>query len=350
MRGGTDFEPLTVERWAGRLLRESTATIVGFVFLAALFRTGFARYMNPVGLEAAATLPDPVTEYRGGTVLSPILARLLSVSSLSTWTQLHAVLTVGLGALIVWLIWRRFDLREQRLFVVVAVGASSLPVVSLMHVGHYDVWFLAGGALVALSRSTFGAAVGGVLMGLTNTEQGIVALVALIAVSAIVDRPFARRTSAPLVAVIACAAAVRGWYAVTDTPSAGRSDEFTKVAGQSIDNFVQSLPIQVYSWFSAAWLVMVSVARPRLVVMAGFTLPVAVTALTLDGTRVFVAVSTPVFLFLIVRAADTLGRGTIERLTCWTLIIMCVTPGLSTFSHGLVEIPLLWLPRGWSPF
>jgi hypothetical protein len=331
--------PLVVERWADRLLRQSTFVVVAFLGLVTVLRTGVVEYRQPLQLEIAEAFPRPVTSYRGGAVISPILANVFGVDSEPSWFLLHLAATAALFAALILLIWRRFPSTHQRLFVTAVVLASGLPVTALVRVGHYDIWLHIGALLVVFSKTPIGTAAGGLLMGFTNVEQTAVALVTLGVVVALLDPLVLRRLAAAGGGLVVAWASIRGWYAAYDVPTESRADFFGENLRASLQGFKRSAPVQAYSWFSAAWIAVLSIAIRPLVLVALIALPALSAITTVDGTRVFVACVLPAFLFLVANAADHFNRQELEKLTVWTVIVMCVTPGLSTFVDGMIVMP-----------
>lgn len=330
---------LVVERCADRLLRQSTFVVVAFLSLVTVLRTGVAEYRQPFQLEIAEAFPRPVTSYRGGAVISPMLATVLGIDGDRGWFLLHLAATAALFGVLILLIWRRFPTAHQRLFVTAVVLASGLPVTALVRVGHYDIWLHIGALLVVFSRTAFGTAAGGLLMGFTNVEQTTVALATLGFVAVLVDTSVLRRLAAAVGGLVVAWASIRGWYAAYDVPTESRADLLAGRLDSSLQGFKRSAPVQVYSWFSAAWIAVLSVAIRPLVFVALIALPAMFTITTVDGTRVFVACVLPAFLFLVANAADRFDRQELEKLTVSTVIVMCVTPGLSTFVGGAIVLP-----------
>lgn len=343
MRGEVECEPLTVERWADRALSQSRTVVLSVIVAAMIWRTGMTSYWQPLQYEIAEAFPRPTSSYRGGAVLSPALMTALGLDDGTErgWFAIHLVVTVAAVFAVGVMVWRRFRTSDQRWFVLVGLAASSYPVMLLVRVGHYDVWFLLGAAVVVLGRSWPAALVGGSLMGLTNVEQAFVALVTLAAVAALLDRTLLRSVGLAAGAIFAAWASVQVWYAAYDVEQETRAGLLGENLDASWRGFVRALPVQVFSWFSAAWLAVISVSRTILVFATLVTLPAIMTIITVDGTRVFVACVTPAFLALLSVAARELDSPQLQRLTRWTLILMILTPGVSTFTGG--GVPLSWI-------
>jgi len=332
-----------VERWAGRLLDQSRTVVLAAIAVIAVWRTGMTAYWQPLQYEIAEAFPRPTSSYRGGAVLSPALMTLLGLDDGTDrgWFAIHLVITVAAIFVVGVLVWRRFPTPDQRWFVLVALAGSSYPVTLLIRIGHYDVWFLLGAGIVVLARSWPAVVAGGLLMGLTNVEQAIIALMTLAAVAWLIDRSILRSAGIAAASVICAWVAIQGWYAAYDVEQETRAGLLGRNFDAAWRGFARALPIQVFSWFSAAWLVVLTVCRSAWIFIALVALPALMAIITVDGTRVFVACVAPAFLAILVVAAHEVDELALQRLTRWTLIFMILTPGVSTFVGG--GVPLPWI-------
>lgn len=343
MSGKAEQEPLAVERWADRLFTQSNLVIGAFVASVMVWRVGVSEYWQPLQYEIAEAFPTPTASYRGGAVLSPALMTVLGLDDGTErgWYAIHLLATIAAIAAIGRLIWRRFATNEQRWFMIVCVAASSLPAMLLIRVGHYDLWFILGAAIVALARSLVATALGGVVLGLTNAEQAFVAIAVMLAVAALVDRAELRRVVFAAIGAVAAWAGVQAWYAANDVEQETRAGLLGENLNDALRGFVNALPFHVFSWFSAAWIAVVSLCRSGMLLAVLVVVPAVMSIITVDGTRVFVACSAPAFLLVVAHAAENLGTDLRARLTRWTLIVMCATPAVTTFVGG--RVPLPWI-------
>lgn len=322
------------------LLRQRVALVMVACGTVAFLRTGWAYYANIRHIEAAFDLPRPLDEYRGPSVLTPLVMRALGqADSVTSWQVVFTALTVGVMVIAAAMIIARFDRHDQRVFVAVALAASALPVVMLVRISHYDVWLLGGAVILALGRQPATAALGGALMGLTNLEQSVVAIATFAAVGYLLGADIRRRAALAFAVVVGVFALLRLWYLAYDVPWPSRSDLFGSRLEQSLDGFFGSIHVQVYSWFSAAWLTVIAVVQRWRVLAALIALPALSTMTTLDGTRVFVACVMPAFLLVIIHAAETLPAERLRAIACWTFVAMVLAPSVSTFVNGEVVVP-----------
>lgn len=350
-----DFDKETIPpfRWAEWMLCQTTSRALLVMGAILLVRDGIGVDVSSSFLETARALPHPLPEYTGMSVISPILARIVGIDSSVGLFLLHLILLLALAALVVMFIWKRFKERTARMFVLTAIAASGFPVVALGMVGSYDLWTFAAAVILVLGRRMWLAAIAGLLLGLTNFEQGAVALAAVALCAVALDRNFLKQVLAAALALLAARLGLQVWYASDGVDLETRAALLGPSFGQSLKGFARMWPIQLYSWFSAAWVVVLAALfnldlRKRLVVLVGLVfIPAAATVATLDGTRVFVAVSLPSFMLLIARTAiisepDPHGRKSLGFQSVVTMAIMMVTPGIITWYRGNIWVP--WAP------
>ncbi|HEV7719916.1 MAG TPA: hypothetical protein VGO60_01455, partial [Iamia sp.] len=299
---------------------------------------GFPRMDVPFGLALAERLPEALPDWRSGSIVGPALARLAGVDDEGGWFALHALMVMAAAVAIGACIARRAPTREGRIVVATWLALASFPVAVLQRVGEYDVFTVLGAFLVVYPRARAWAVVGGVLIGLTNAEQGVAGLVvaALVLVALRPDGdgwlPAATRlrTRAPapalalgLAGVVAARALLLAGFAAQGVSVPSRGDLFGSLLGSSLVNSLSAGGSGVYAWLGPAWAVVAlswflhrwTIRRWAELVAALVVIPAAVTVTTLDGSRVFAMVSLPGLLVLVgwigdrVSGADGAGDG-----------------------------------------
>lgn len=339
---------------ASRLLVAPRAMFFVVVCVVAVARTGIGEYSLDV-LEISRRLPRPSETYKGLSVLSPIVARLLGVESRLGWWTLHAVLTVLAIALGVLLARRRLQSSETRRVLLVLVAASAMPVVLLSKIGHYDIWLVVGSILVSLGAGRIAPIVGGLIVGFTNFEQGAVLVLALLAAqfSLGLAREMIRSLTFAAAAVFG-RGVIEVWYRSFGVLPTGRGSLLRENLVNSLEGFVKPWPIQLYSWYSAAWVLVIAMIvglraeRVRMFALLASLLiiPGIATVITSDGARVFMATSSASLLYVTSRllmsfeqtvegdTAAKIGNEIVANAPL-CLLIMLVTPGITVWGGSL---------------
>ena len=337
-------------RWSAKLLALPPGTLALAVVVIAIARSGIGFYASDLPA-IAESFPVPVNGYRGVSVLSPMIGGVLGLTAPAEWSLLHLLFVAGLlGAMVVATLRAPWP-GGARSFVLVALLASGIPVVLLAKVGFYDVWMIAGAVAIGAGRRWPTAVVGGLLVGATNVEQGLAALAALLVVMLILDRSAVLRLAVALVGLVVSRGAIALWYSAYDVELISRAELVVDRIPGSVQGFLDVWPVQIFSWYSAAWVVVLSLIfaagtslMRRLGLLAGLIgVPAVAAVITYDGTRVFVGVSAAAFAFAVVwmaRRSEDLGQTPVtDGLARLTLATMMVTPGLMTWVGGEVQAP-----------
>ncbi|HEY8098911.1 MAG TPA: hypothetical protein VIE65_22840, partial [Methylobacter sp.] len=181
-----------------------------------------------------------------------------------------------------------------------------------------------------------------------NFEMGLVALAALASCAYALKRTLLRGVVLAGVAAILARGAVQLWYSYSGVEIITRASFLTDVAllHTSVAGFFNAWPVQIYSWFSATWIVILFIVFSRhgidrLLIGGGLiALPALAAILTTDGTRVFVAASFPSLLLTVRHLSDDhLNAKYREAMSVSLLSFMMVTPGTMTWVNGIVEQP-----------
>jgi hypothetical protein len=176
-------------------------------------------------------------------------------------------------------------------------------------VGRVDAITLAGAALLGVKgRSLPWAIAGTALMLLGNPEQAVVATCALLLISFVPALRAWRRGSlaAVLLAFVTWAAL---WTWARSLGVSGRGDLLIPNLKDSLELFFQNLPLVLYSGFGmlaivVVWAIADNSGRARaLVIFSALVIPITVTMITLDQSRVLVAIATAPLAVLTIRYA-----------------------------------------------
>lgn len=343
-------------------LRPSLA--VGLLLGLTLARSGFWLEENGAVLwvNLARAFPAPLSDWRTNSVTGPALGHLAGVETTSEWLTLHFFVLLAVVGLLAALVAGRFATRETRTVAAVWLALGSIAPALTQRIGSYDVYVIAGVALAVWGRRRSAVVAGGVLLGATSAEQGLVGLVAagLVAV-ALTDADAARpglltrvRAAAELPHLATAAAAltvtrlvVLAAHRSTDILVPTRAEVFGTYLGDSLGNARAAGLSGVYAYLGLGWGLVVLAAlalgwnrRTLAVVLVGLVaVPASVTITTLDGTRVFAMVSMAAYLVVLGRLADATGAGHLDRrfvrrATTAALLVAPLLPALMTAPSG----------------
>ncbi|MCA0337832.1 MAG: hypothetical protein LCH66_13380 [Actinobacteria bacterium] len=190
-------------------------------------------------------------------------------------------------------------------------------VCSLVMLGHHDVFTVTGTVAAVLARRRLITVLGAGLALLGNMEQTAVAgLAALLVAAAVGDRRRVR--SAAVVAGIGAAAAVALNLTLAASDATSRLGEAQNAGNleASLRHFLGGWPLALWAALGGLWLLVamcltvVSSWRRRALALLGvLVIPVAASALTLDGTRVAASVSSAALATLLVSTWERHGRS-----------------------------------------
>ena len=345
-------------------LRPSLA--VALLLGLTLARSGFWLEENGAVLwvNLARAFPAPLSDWRTNSVTGPALGHLVGVETTSEWLTLHLFVLLAVVGLLAALVAGRFATRETRTVAAVWLTLGSISPALTQRVGSYDVYVIAGVALAVWGRRRSAVVAGGVLLGATSAEQGLVGLVAagLVAVALTdLDADAARpgllgrvRSAAELPHLATAAAALTVTRLVvlvahrsTDVLVPTRAEVFGTYLGDSLGNARAAGLSGVYAYLGLGWGLVVLAAlalgwnrRTLAVVLVGLVaVPASVTITTLDGTRVFAMVSMAAYLVVLGRLADATGEGRLDRrfvrrATAAALLVAPLLPALMTAPSG----------------
>jgi hypothetical protein len=258
------------------------------------------------------------------------------------------VITLILGA---WMIRRSSDATDARL-ILVLVFLGPIGIVLLNNIGRHDVLVLLGSLMIGtLGRRPAWAIAGALLMVAGNPEQACVASVILLIIGLMRGMEHIRvRAVTSLVIAFGSFIGLSAWAHANGV--GGRGGYITEYLGNSIYGFFGNFPLSVFAAFGPIWVVLIWIlmrvsVRDRILLVIGLgVIPFAVTAITLDQTRVFVGVSTAALLPVLIHfvpamrmEAEALGyRNTLF----WTFIGATFLPSTEVSAQGYVRVPYRW--------
>ena len=352
-------------RWWARIEGLPTWCFLAWVAALLIARSGVSWSGFDELLRFGREFPRPGTTFRSNAVLGPALSWLTRADTPTRWLVLHGVVTAAWFATVVVLLRRAVGSARQWRVAVVWLSFVSSTTSLLRHLGAYDVFTLWGAALVALGGATWTSVVGGALMGATNAEQGILALCcgalvhrALPRVDAPAEPARSRVDRRSTLAVIGPALGglvvarlvVLVWFGQLGAQVEGRAQAFGELVRAALTNASSLGGTGAYSWLGAGWvLVLVTLWYLRhhplrwVAVACGVVLvPAAATVTTLDGSRVFCAVSAVALLVLMVRIVPRVERpdgAWMLRGAAALLLVGLLVPAINTTYRGGIRIP-----------
>ena len=217
------------------------------------------------------------------------------------------------------------------------------------NLGRTDALLIVGSALLIMQkRAGIPAALAALVMLLAHPEQAVVSCLALVLLSFGARFYFIRgvaltglMTSLAGFTILAIWAAALG---VTD-----RSRQFLDLLGASLGRFLTYLPLELYAALGGTVFIMViclfwdpAPSNRWSVFVAGLALPLLVTAVTLDQSRVFVGVSSAVVIIIVVSYSgeilDLVRRVTRSPLFL-TFLVLAVLPAIHISFTGELVAP-----------
>jgi hypothetical protein len=357
-----------LDRTWGWLSRRSslvfTLLLVGYTVL----RTGVSVDREDATMVGVWIFPEPIPDYRANSLIGPAVGHVAGVRTWPAWTYLNVGVLVAVVLVVSRCLVSAFASKERVRVAAIWVSLCAVAPSVLQKVTSYDPWTVMGTALVVLPRRRRlpCALVGGVVVALSNAEQGLLGLAAaallLVALPQGDEGPPVRDRLLPLAwaagAIVATRVVVLVWWTHLDAEVPSRFDVFHIYLGDSIRRSVGSGLAGVYSWYGVAWLVLgfaavVAGATERMtpvrwlgVATALVVVPAAVTSTTLDGTRVFAMVSFPAFLVLLrwidARSVSEPAQRTVQRLTTAALLVGLLLPALVADPRGEFWFRLPW--------
>lgn len=239
-----------------------------------------------------------------------------------------------------------------RMFLVVLLMGPVFTVL-LSNVGRPDSFTLLGALVLGLKgRRIPWAIAGALLMVLGNPEQTVMASTILLGLTAIPSLRAWRPGAATALAVGLSSYLLLAAYA-RSVGVGSRLDYVLDLVGNSFYGFAANLSLSLYAGYAILWIVLLLFAfnlpRSQLSVLLLFAvvLPVTITAITLDQTRVFVGVSTAAIAALTVVVAGDFERSSKAWGLKFPLLLVAgialFLPAFEVSHQHTVRPPLSWM-------
>jgi hypothetical protein len=338
-----------VVRWSCEV---PAATFFLMLSMLTVLRCGWQKYeaIDPL-LEFARSFPAPSNSYKANSVLGVALAALVGATKRTPWWRLHGLVTLALTAVTLYLVVKSLGDRASRRHMGILLFSSSAPVVALQLVGHYDVFTLFGATLLGLGTSVAGAAVGGLVVGASNGEQGLVMAACALLVAFALRLGQRRRLAAFAAACLLARVGVLYWLQAYGVSASGRGALLGENLRRALHGFLHDGTTAIYSWHGPLWVVVALAiwahrsAPARMASLAAglIAIPAAAAVTSLDGTRVFVCCVWP-SLCLLTREwsageASWTRELPREKIAGFVLLAIPVLPAYLTWVDGRLLPP-----------
>jgi hypothetical protein len=336
-----------LSRFDGWLLKQPWMLLVVAIVLISLLKHG-PRFLSGFSSDAL-NLPG-FTGQNGPVIFEHTLAfaRLVGVTHVGTWTGLSFILLVGMQLTMGVVLFRRFQKRDALvIFGIIVIGQLGLMMTNQF--GREDMFLIFGSFVVVFARrkSWLVWSLGSALMVLSNSGQALFAAVSLGLLS--IYGPFSqfRVRTATLFGMAALWLVLEQIFAPGNT----QVDLFSVLLRDSLNASLYTVTLRVASIFGAAWilvLLFLMSARGLLLVIAIFTfviMPVTMTLVTLDGTRVGVGMTALILMALLRVGIPPALKGLQEAnvpVVTLTLVAFLVFPTINVFFYS-IEVPWTWL-------
>lgn len=319
------------------------------LFAVALLKGGFFVEVFAQEPDPAFPLPQP-----GITALSYGLPALVWAFGIQGNVALIGLMSLVLSVLAyflsMFLVQRSFT-GNVRTIAIISIALGPTICVLLGNIGRHDVFIILGAVVVGLRGERIAwALLGTLIMVLGNPEQSLVAL--LLALALAFTRDFKRyRTSLVLSSGVALVAFVTLSLWARSLGVTSRADWIGYHLGVGLLNFWANVGIAVYASYGLLWLLVIfQLSRlqgsERIVGLAALIiLPLLVSMVTADTTRVFVGIST-VMLMMAMRISLPALVSRIGRITTFPASIVLLSglllPSIEVF-NGASRIPFRWI-------
>jgi len=321
--------------------------LFGFaLWVVVLLHTGFRGPWIPDApfLDVAANWPSGSSwDSSIGWILLPTQ---IGLSNSPAWSLMWATLACATAAFTVYQARKLFTDGRARILLA-GLAASAVPTLLLTRLGYYDEMLVIGGLLMALSRRWCWV-LGVGLMALANPELALVASISFGLVALGYRRRWTLWRAVSLFGIsVLCIGLVRVAQMVHDTPTQeSRIELLSSNLGASLDSNVQWLPTTLGTVYAGGWLlVLLLILTPtgvlgRSLVGLGLVIvPVTAMLVTLDGTRVAVAVSGASYVVALrewlVRSrlgeVDAISRRRASILTLGLVLLTVSVPAVTVF-------------------
>jgi hypothetical protein len=247
---------------------------------------------------------DPLVDYRNWSMLPLVLGRVFAAGTTAAFATVQfVVMVVGSAVLVGWVARRS---PAVALAATLALFATTVPAYAMAFMGSYDQVLLVALVGMAISDQRLAAALFGIVVGLTHGELGVIAATGLVALAAVGVGPSTRVRAWGLGGVVAGRLGLTVWLTIAGQPS----DRFTYIREQGLDrmldHFTATWPVILLTAAGGGWLIIAAALaewrsrRIALVVVVILAANLAVTAITIDQSRVVMLTTLPLVVTLAV--------------------------------------------------
>ena len=309
---------------------------------------GFYYVFEPA--EVSADFPLPLAGPDASSFGWPLIVWALQIDSYrGLW--LFPLMAIAASALVLTpILVKRFE-KSISYAVATVVLLGPIPMSLLSHLGRHDFLVVIGGVILALSISRpLIAIVAALLMSLGNPEQAMVAtMLLLVAVIAL------RRKDLRFGSTVAAVSASVYWIAVSvflaATSSGSRLGTLSSVVPDASRIAVSNLPVLIWATYGltafALAAVLVSLAGWHRVALLGASLAPILLYFLGDQTRIGIAVATPIMIFSLMCALESLMRrlevGQRQVALGFILVTALILPSVHVLYAGGVFEPYSFL-------
>jgi len=329
--------------------------VVAFIiFFLTTVRSGIRIAYN-LDIYRADSLAFPkIGAYYKSSLIMPITTKLFHLDSLPKWITFHVLITILTLLIVAYLIFRLHATHNTRLLIALVLF-SQLQVVMLTELGKFDLYLIFGSILLILNKSIPIQFLGALTIAMGNFEQAIVLLGTLALFSLSTDNQLSFKryasigTSAVMFQFLALNTAYGSWSAEGGD---SRLNWLTNNWWRFIKANVASLPTLIYSGYGACWILIAiyiskgSTVRNRLInFMCLILIPLIMTLITFDGTRIWVIISAPLLLVVLRSFAslEPIFSTKFQISVPVVVFIGLLTPALNVEVEGKIKIPYLHL-------
>jgi hypothetical protein len=337
------------DRLESLLLAIPSVIWVALLPLLAVIHCGYELSMPYAGVaNFTETYPTPLSGSDSGSYGVRTIAWLLQINEPDSFTRLCVFITCATLWIAGVLIWRVLPKRSA---IVVSLLVALGPIGETLFgaIGRSDALVLLGALVLGVvGRNIWIGLLAGLIMVAGNPEQAVAASLAFVLVALALRTPgIVRAAVSSLVISVASYFSMLAWFQHLGNQS--RVDSLGPNIRQSLSFFLQAAPISFYAAFGLAFVFIVIACtvlwwrRAVLLILGIVAIPMFFTAITLDQTRITVALScagiAAVLVWAVPRcleALDEMGFG--QGMSVLTVIAV-VLPSIAVSYPGEIILP-----------
>lgn len=307
----------------------------------------------PLGTDELASFPLPPENWSSLSYGMRTIVFLTGQDGDLAFGVVGFVLVLSSIVLITFLASRSFEPTVARVFLALII-VGPIGMILMNRIGRNDVFMILGAVIFTLhGRRILLMLIGLVLMLLGNPEQTVVAMSILLLISMLPQlRQWRMKAFSGLVVALIVFAPL--WLLARSVGVKSRIEFLQDYLSSSFYAFAANLPLSLYAAFGAVWLVIgwlfiKSSMRNRVwLLLALVVVPVVVTMITVDQTRVFVGVTTIAIAVLLKeflpKLVEQLMDLNFKPILAASFIIVLFLPVIDIWgSSGHARTPYLWV-------